>query len=246
MHEQDERAFKGIWIPKEIWLSKDLTIQEKLMLVEIDSLDNDDGCFASNKYFSNFFGISTARISQIINELAKKGYLKITYQKEGKQTLGRIIKIQSPPFPRVLNIFNRGIKFPKEGIKFPKEGYLENLKDNNIVNNNINNNILKENYNKRKNEVENLESKFNAFWKEYPKKVSKENARKWFIKNNPSDELFNKMIKSLERFKKLDDWKKQNGKYIPYPSTWLNQKRWEDEFETDEEKINRIFDELED
>lgn len=140
MHEQDERAFKGIWIPKEIWLSKDLTIQEKLMLVEIDSLDNDDGCFASNKYFSNFFGISTARISQIINELAKKGYLKITYQKEGKQTLGRIIKIQSPPFPKVLNIFNRGIKFPKEGIKFSKGGYLENLKDNNIVNNNINNN----------------------------------------------------------------------------------------------------------
>lgn len=140
MHEQDERAFKGIWIPKEIWLSKDLTIQEKLMLVEIDSLDNDDGCFASNKYFSNFFGISTARISQIINELAKKGYLKITYQKEGKQTLGRIIKIQSPPFPKVLNIFNRGIKFSKEGIKFSKGGYLENLKDNNIINNNINNN----------------------------------------------------------------------------------------------------------
>lgn len=137
MHEQDERAFKGIWIPKEIWLSKDLTIQEKLMLVEIDSLDNDNGCFASNKYFSNFFDISTARISQIINELAKKGYLKITYQKEGKQTLGRIIKIQSPPFPKVLNIFNRG-------IKFPKGGYLENLKDNNIVNNNINNNNLNE------------------------------------------------------------------------------------------------------
>ena len=117
---------------------------------------------------------------------------------------------------------------------------------NNIVNNNINNNILKENYNKRKNEVEDLESKFNKFWKEYPKKVSKENARKWFIKNKPNNELFNKMIKSLERFKELDDWKKQNGKYIPYPSTWLNQKRWEDEFETDEEKIKRIFDELED
>ena len=35
-----ERAFKGIWIPAEIWLSKELKIMEKLFLVEIDSLDN--------------------------------------------------------------------------------------------------------------------------------------------------------------------------------------------------------------
>ena len=43
---EQERAFKGIWIPKEIWLSQDLTMQEKIMLVEIDSLDNESGCFA--------------------------------------------------------------------------------------------------------------------------------------------------------------------------------------------------------
>lgn len=37
------RDFKGVWIPKEIWLSTELTLQEKVMLVEIDSLDNEDG-----------------------------------------------------------------------------------------------------------------------------------------------------------------------------------------------------------
>ena len=60
--EQQERTFKGIWIPKEIWLNNELTLQEKVILVEIDSLDNDDGCFASNKYFSEFFGISAGRV----------------------------------------------------------------------------------------------------------------------------------------------------------------------------------------
>ena len=34
------RAFKGIWIPKSIWLSRELTIQEKVFIVEIDSLEN--------------------------------------------------------------------------------------------------------------------------------------------------------------------------------------------------------------
>ena len=137
-----------------------------------------------------------------------------------------------------------GIKQSLMGIKQSLMGGIKQSLTNNIYIDNISNNIIK-NYNKKEIENDDLEDKFNKFWKEYPKKVSKETARKWFIKNKPNDELFNKMIKSLERFKELDDWKKQNGKYIPYPSTWLNQKRWEDEFETDEEKINRIFDELE-
>ena len=37
------------------------------------------------------------------------------------------------------------------------------------------------------------------------------------------------MINSLEQFRGSKDWLKDNGQYIPYPSTWLNQKRWEDE-----------------
>ena len=52
------RDFKGIWIPKEIWLNKNLKLIEKIFLVEIDSLDNEDGCYASNKYFAEFFGIT--------------------------------------------------------------------------------------------------------------------------------------------------------------------------------------------
>ena len=221
--EENKRAFKGIWIPKEVWESKELTLQQKVMLVEIDSLDNDDGCFASNKYFSDFFGISSGRVSQIINDLIDKGYLKVEYQKKDKQILGRIMKIQSPPYPqKVFNILNRGyLENYEGGIKYSKEGYLENAKDNNIYINNINNNI--KNYNKKEIALE----KFEEFYKEYPKKVSKENVKKWFIKNNPSDELFKTIMSSLKKYKLSDSWK--DIKYIPYPSTWLNQKRWEDE-----------------
>ena len=37
------------------------------------------------------------------------------------------------------------------------------------------------------------------------------------------------MIEKIKEFKLTDEWTKNNGQFIPYPSTWLNQKRWEDE-----------------
>ena len=140
--EENKRAFKGIWIPKEVWESKELTLQQKVMLVEIDSLDNEKGCYASNKYFSDFFGTSSGRVSQIINELIDKGYLNSEYIKEDNQILGRILKIQSPPYPvKVFRKLNRGyLENDEGGIKYSKGGYLENDKDNNIIYNNINNN----------------------------------------------------------------------------------------------------------
>lgn len=140
--EDNKRAFKGIWIPKEVWESKELTLQQKVMLVEIDSLDNEKGCYASNKYFSEFFGISSGRVSQVINELIDKGYLNAEYIKEDNQILGRILKIQSPPYPvKVFRKLNREyLENDEGGIKYSKEGYLENDEDNNIIYNNINNN----------------------------------------------------------------------------------------------------------
>jgi hypothetical protein len=111
-----ERNFKGIWIPKEVWLSKDLTTIEKLFLVEIDSLDNKDGCFASNKYFAEFFGISKGRCTQIIKSLESKMFVNITLIREGKQVVKRLI--------RVVNKLNNP-------SKYSKQPYLENAQDNN-------------------------------------------------------------------------------------------------------------------
>lgn len=73
------------------------------------------------------------------------------------------------------------------------------------------------------------EKQFSEFYAKYPKKVKKQEVKKWFKKNKPSSELFSSMMNSLEQFRGCQDWLKDNGQYIPYPSTWLNQKRWEDE-----------------
>ena len=71
--------------------------------------------------------------------------------------------------------------------------------------------------------------RFELFWKEYPRKVNKFKTEEWFNKNSLTDEQFDLIITKLKKYKDTTDWKKDNGKYIPYPTTWLNQKRWEDD-----------------
>ena len=69
-------------------------------------------------------------------------------------------------------------------------------------------------------------SDFDMFWIAYPKKVGKEAARKAWAKANPD---LSTVLNALEWQKVSPQWFKNNGLYIPNPSTWLNQHRWEDE-----------------
>ena len=74
-----ERDFKGIWIPRHIWLHKDLTHLDKIVLMEIDSLSKSEkGCFASNKYLSEFCQCSESAVSKSVSKLIKLGFLVCT------------------------------------------------------------------------------------------------------------------------------------------------------------------------
>lgn len=88
----ENRDFKGVWIPKEVWLNDKLSLVEKCLLVEIDSLDKGEkGCFASNEYLANFFNLSESRMANIISDLKKRGYLRQIYF-DGRQRGLRIVK----------------------------------------------------------------------------------------------------------------------------------------------------------
>jgi Helix-turn-helix domain len=72
----EERDFKGVWIKKEIWLNTNLTLIEKVLIVEIDSLDNSDrGCFASNEYLAKFVNLSEGRVANILSDLKKRDFI---------------------------------------------------------------------------------------------------------------------------------------------------------------------------
>jgi hypothetical protein len=69
---------------------------------------------------------------------------------------------------------------------------------------------------------------FIYFWTAYPKKVGKIDAeRAWNkIKDKPEISI---ILKSIEDHKNTEQWKKENGQYIPNPATFINQGRWFDE-----------------
>ena len=74
---------------------------------------------------------------------------------------------------------------------------------------------------------------FDRFWNAYPRKVGKPAAQKAWRKaikgpKRPgSAGPIHEIYAGLERWKASDQW--QDEKFIPYPATFLNQRRWEDE-----------------
>lgn len=70
------REFKGIWIPAEIWLDKRLSFAEKHLFAEIDSLDGENGCYASNAYLSEFLGMPVATLKRALKKLSDIGYIR--------------------------------------------------------------------------------------------------------------------------------------------------------------------------
>lgn len=77
MEEEFKRDFKGVWIPKEIYLDDRLNALEKILLAEIDSLDNDEtGCIAGNNYLAEFCKCTETKVSIAIAKFKELGYVE--------------------------------------------------------------------------------------------------------------------------------------------------------------------------
>ena len=194
-----ERDFKGVWIPKEVWLDENLTWMEKLLLVEIDSLDKEKGCFASNKYFAEFFQLSPSRISELVSQLVSKGYVTTFLLYDGKQVKQRIL---TPTVP---------IRKRERGIRKVEGGYSEKAEDNNtILNNTINN--------------KSINISFNSWWDLYDKKVGSKTKleSKW---NKLTDDQRIQAIKHTKEYIIAQPDKQ----YRKNPDTYFNNESYNDE-----------------
>lgn len=97
------RDFKGVWIPKQVFLDERLNAIEKIILIEIDSLDAEDseGCYASNEYLANFCKCSMTKVSTSISKLIKLGYLYVSKNDGRKRYLkSRLSNSESQNFKK--------------------------------------------------------------------------------------------------------------------------------------------------
>ena len=201
-------------IPADVRYDADLPPLAKLLYGELTALCDSRGfCWASNRYFADLFKVTENTIQNHIGSLVKRGYIRREVVRDERNTVverrlyaGTYVVTPSPK--------NLGEGSPKNFGEPPQNnlGYINtsNINKSPIV---------------PKGDSED----FDRFWKAYPKKVGKKAAQKAFRKVHVPVET---LLQAIDRQKCSDQWSKENGKYIPDASKWLNQEKWNDELYT--------------
>jgi hypothetical protein len=73
------------------------------------------------------------------------------------------------------------------------------------------------------------EEMFSKLWEAYPRHDDRKRALSAFVKLKPTEELLTAIINAVEKQKVSEAWAKEDGKWIPMLSTYLNKERWKDE-----------------
>ena len=199
-------------IPQGILRDERLSLKDVGLLVCMLSLP-DNWKFSENGLEAIFKNDGQASIRTGLKRLEETGYL------QRKRTRGEDGKLSSV----IWYLYDEPVFHP--------ENYKPRLENPSVDNPSLEN-PPQSNTNKSNTKESNTKGyicSFDSFWKIYPKKKAKEAAKKAWVKIKPSDELVKTIIADVEAKSRSQDWKKEKGKYIPYPATYLNGKRWEDE-----------------
>ena len=129
--------------------------------------------------------------------------------------------------------FREKKKLENNGTATENNGTVTPLRNGKVTRNTVHDMTVQDNtIHKEKNikKESQREKDFARFWEVYPKKTGKAASKKAFlkIKDYPGIE---KIVETLEVFKKSGQWTKNNGQYVPNPLTWINQGRWDDEIQ---------------
>ena len=218
--DQEQVQKPGYWavLPAAVRYDPQLPPSAKILYAEISALTDQRGfCFASNDYFQKLFQISDRTLQRLFKSLQKHGYIRI---QDGDGGAGRR-KIYAGINPLAEN--------PDKNVGVTP------TKMSGSNNNSIENNTPPtcppggERAKTPKKEPSWKPKRFAGFWNFYPKSAhkSKQAAIKAWDQLKPGDELIDEIAKALRRHMATDQW--QRGIGIPYPSTYLRQRRWEDE-----------------
>lgn len=165
-------------------------------------------CYPSRGKICSDLGISSDTFTKYLKQLTDSGYLTVTQEKEH----GRFAH----------NVYT----LPDMVSPCPIDSDTEDSGHGGMVSKK---NSSKSNKNNKKNNTQKMAAGFDDFWTAYPKKKSKEAARRVWDKLRPSEELQSVILQAVENQSTSPDWTKAGGQYIPYPATWLNNRRWEDD-----------------
>ena len=225
--DQEQVQKPGYWavLPAAVRYDPQLPPSAKILYAEISALTDQRGfCFASNAYFQSLFGMTDRTVQRILKTLQEHGYIRI---ENGSGGAGRR-KIYAGINP-LAETADSTEQEPRQKCRGNPD---KNVGDISIVNNNPPTSPPggeRAKIKTVKREPSWKPERFAGFWNYYPKSAhkSKQAAIKAWDQLKPGDELIDEIAKALRRQMATDQW--QRGIGIPYPSTYLRQRRWEDE-----------------
>lgn len=204
----DKPSYYAI-LTADVRYDKTLKPLARLLFAEITALCNKEGyCWASNQYFADLYEVDKTTVSGWIGQLKTRGYLtvQLEYKEGSKQILNRYMKINGEGIDEITKTsFQKDV----DPIDQKTKGNTKTNTKTNITVNNVDD--------------------FDSFWKFYPRKASKEAARKAWEKLRPDQHIMQMIADNVKERVEKGEWRKDNQSYILHASTYLNQKRWEDE-----------------
>lgn len=190
-------------ITARVLLNSELTDKQKLLIAVISNLQNEKGyCFASNKYLSECLTCSEVTVRQNISILEEKGFI------------GRIIKLNDKGEVEFRSLTILEQVDPLMRNNHTPDGEQSLPPDENQSHNNkpLKTNLFSE------------FTDFKVFWDLYDFKMGKTESEKSWNKLKESEKQ--NCIEALPKWLK---WQESNKRFKPYPSTYINKKRWLDE-----------------
>ena len=177
-------------------------------------------------------------IKSTLDEIKEFGYLTVTKLMPNETESGRIEYVYDIYEIPKQEGEKQGIEnLPLEFLPLENQTQL----NTNISNNtNINNSINKKENTKRKVVKAEYSTEFETVWKHYPRKVNKKLAKSSFEKARKDgveyDTILNGVIKYAESCKNNNT----PECYIAHGSTWFNARRWDDEYETNDNNLEGL------
>lgn len=225
MDQEQQKPNYWAVLPAAVRYDPELPDKAKLLYAEISSLTGQRGhCYASNEYFQHLFDISDRTVQRLLKALQARGLIQI---QDGNGGAGRR-KIYAGINPLAENPDNQQQE-PRQKCRGNPDKNVGVHKNNKENNNSPSSPPGGERAQKNtpKTAPDWKPDRFLGFWKFYPVHTSKQAAIRAWDRLKPSDELIAVIGKALRRQMATDQWTRGIG--IPYPATYLNQRRWEDE-----------------
>lgn len=221
-------------IPATVLYDDTIPANAKLLYGQITQMTGADGCCGmTNAQLAEPNGLSEDSVSRLVKALEKAGHIELRYTpdaRDGHPTRSIYQVLQAPP----LTGKNADKLIGKKTDPLSAKKSMSNVLDNIYINppqapqgGQACQPAKRASKRAAKSAPDWKPERFEGFWKFYPRGEGRQAAVRAWDRLQPDDQTVDRIAAALVTQKQTDEWRRGIG--IPHASTYLNQRRWEDE-----------------